>query len=162
MNKTKRIVLCALHFGLIFISTYLLKIPNGLQGYIHLGDVFILLYANIASPFYACVACGGASMLADLVAGYSIYMIPTFFIKAIEALIVIYLTRKIPNKKLFIYILAASFMVLGYFIFESVIYDYRVAILSIPANLIQASASIFLCKLVISTYTKQLNQFLSK
>lgn len=160
MEKTKKIVLCALHFSLIFTATSLLKIPNGLQGYIHLGDVFILLYANIASPFYACIACGGASMLADLISGYTIYMIPTFFIKAIEALIIVYLLKKQPSNNLYIYVLATSFMVLGYFVFESMIYDWRVALLSIPANLIQAISSIFLCKLVLSTYTKQLQQFL--
>ncbi len=154
MNKINQMVLCAFHLSLIIITTCYFKIPNGYQGYIHLGDTFIFLYASFTNPFYAILASGIGSMLADFISGYSIYMIPSFFIKGLQALLISLFLKKYPNKKQIIYILAAMIMIIGYFFFEAFMYDFNVALFSIFANIIQAFCSIFITLFAYPTYFK--------
>ncbi len=52
-KKVKELVLAALGIALVFLATYLIKVPNGIQGYFNLGDGFILLFSSLLNPFYA-------------------------------------------------------------------------------------------------------------
>ena len=60
--------------ALVFVATYFFKLPVSItQGYIHLGDGFILLGAALlGKPAIAAAAVG--SMLADLLGGYTLYV----------------------------------------------------------------------------------------
>ena len=69
--------------ALIFVATYFIKLPVSItQGYIHLGDGFVLLGACLlGAPAIPAAAIG--SMLADLLGGYTVYCLPTFLIKGL-------------------------------------------------------------------------------
>ena len=71
--KVNDIVTAALGIALVFLATWLLKVPNGIQGYFNLGDGFILLFASVLNPFLAFMVGGVGSALADLSGGYGMY-----------------------------------------------------------------------------------------
>ena len=54
--KVNDIVTAALGIALVFLATWLLKVPNGIQGYFNLGDGFLLLFASVMAcmPFSPC------------------------------------------------------------------------------------------------------------
>ena len=111
--------------ALVFVATFLLKIPATPQGYIHLGDGFILLGAALLGwPAVPAAAIG--SMLADLLAGYTVYCLPTFLIKAATAAVAVLAAK--GNKPLWLrlalLVLAEAVMVAGYFVAEWLFLGY--------------------------------------
>ena len=86
-KKTKKTVMAALMAALICVATFVVRIPTPLHGYVNLGDCLVLFAASILSPWYAALAAGLGSALADLISGYVIYAPATFVIKALMALL---------------------------------------------------------------------------
>src|SRR5699024_1686170 len=76
----------ALLTALICIMTMVIQIPIPL-GYAHLGDAAILLGVTYFGRREAVWASGLGSCLTDLLTGFTQWVIPTFFIKIIIALI---------------------------------------------------------------------------
>jgi len=88
MKQTQRLVLTGLMTALVFLLTYLVKVPVPFtSGYIHLGDSMIFLSVLAVGPFYGAFAAGVGSMLSDLLGGYAQYALPTLVIKALMALL---------------------------------------------------------------------------
>ena len=86
--KAKNMTVTALMAALVFVGTYYLKVPiPAMNGYIHLGDSMIFLAVCIFGKKEGAIAGAIGGALADLISGYTIWMVPTFFIKAIMALI---------------------------------------------------------------------------
>ena len=83
------------------------------------------------------------SMLADLLLGSALYAPATFVIKGVMALLAVKLAGKvkamIPR-----FLICGGAMVLGYFLYECLIYGASTAVISIPANLMQAVAGALL------------------
>ena len=150
-EKNKKIIKKIAYTGVlaafIFIGTQL-HIPTAI-GHINLGDPVILVASYILGPF-AAVAAAIGSALADLIAGYPQYVIPTFLIKGIMGLVAgIIMKRGNGNnvplvRKLIAAVIAELIMVAGYFGFESLPFMYGVtaALGSVVPNLIQAGAAI--------------------
>jgi len=87
-NNTKKFVLTGLMTSLVFVLTFIFPIPVPYtSGYIHLGDSMIYISVIVLGPVYGAFASGVGSMLADLLAGYAHYAIPTLVIKSFMALI---------------------------------------------------------------------------
>ncbi len=158
--------------ALICVLTIFPKLPvpiaNG--GYIHLGDALIIVAAFILNPFYAAIAAGVGSALADLFSGYAIYIPATFIIKAVIALIAscLFVILKQKSKGLFVKnLLVASLaeiiMVLGYFLFEALLYGVGTAAFAVPFNIAQAVFGtvfgVIAIKFIVSN--KSLNKILS-
>lgn len=145
----KEVVLTSLGIALVFLTTYLIKIPNGIHGYLNLGDGCILLFASLVNPFLAFLIGGIGSCLADIVGGYGIYAIPTLIIKGIEGCMVAYAIHKFLGKaNLFIYGIAGLWMVLGYFLTDAFInQSFAVALAGTPVNIIQAIAGVLIAHL---------------
>ncbi len=146
--STKKIVLSALFAALVCIATMIIKIPSPLNGYVNLGDGFVLLAAWLLPPGFGFLAAGIGSALADLFSGYIIYAPITLFIKGIMALMAHLIFYKLKAKPLiakFISAISAEFfMLLGYFIFEGIIYGFVPSLTNIPANSVQGLAGIIL------------------
>ncbi|WP_353654867.1 TIGR04002 family protein [Clostridium sp. CCUG 7971] len=99
-KKTRYMVTAALFAAFICLTTaYILHIPIGGKGYVHIGDAFIYLGATLLPMPYAifCAAIGAA--MADLITGYAIYIIPTLIIKSILVLFLTSKTNKIINTR---------------------------------------------------------------
>lgn len=149
-NKTKEnlrlIAICGIFAALVFIGTEL-KIPTAI-GYMNLGDGVILIASYFIGPAAFFPAAIG-SALGDLIAGYPVYIAPTFVIKGLMGLVAALIMSKSHGRKVLGFLLrlvagigAEIIMVGGYFIFEMFMYGAEAALGSVAFNLIQAGVAI--------------------
>lgn len=148
MKKSLKIVYTALFTALIFVATIVIQIPSLMDGYINLGDCFVLLSAWILGP-YGIFASAIGSGLADILTGYGFYAPATIIIKGTMALIAFYASKnnKYNGKLNLNIIISAVFaeivMVIGYFLYANIILGNGLsAFATIPGNLIQGLAGI--------------------
>lgn len=140
MNKEVReITLTALATALVFVTTMYIKIPNNLGGYFNLGESMIMLFCAVLNPFYAFVAGGIGSALADVAGGYAQYALPTMIIKGFEGIFISLIFAKFGKKGKWVACFGAVIiMVSGYFLVEWAMYgDALVSLSAVPANIIQ-------------------------
>lgn len=138
--------------GRAFVMTYFPKIPVPVTGgYVHLGDGAIFLSVLLLGPLGIPAAAVG-SMLSDLIGGYMVYVLPTFLIKGLVALVAWKLCRKDqPLLALLSFLLAEAVMVLGYFLLEWALYGIASAAAAIGPNVVQGIAGVLigmLCLLI--------------
>ena len=127
-GSTARLALCGMMAALIFVATYFIKLPMVMtNGYVHLGDGFILLAASMLG-WAAVPAAALGSMLADLMGGYAVYLLPTFIIKgAVAAVAVLAMRASHECLRVLGLIIAEAVMVGGYFVVEWLILGYGIA-----------------------------------
>lgn len=156
MNKNvKNIVYTAVSAALICLATFIIRIPMPFVGYVNFGDGVIIALANHLGPIIAIAAAIGSG-LADLIAGYPIYIPATAIIKAAVAL-VICLPKKtaLKTKELIIRaFIAEAVMILGYFIYESILYSPATAATGILGNILQGVFAVILGTLLYSQIKK--------
>lgn len=145
-NNLKRLVLAALFVALACVATMSIRIPTpGTNGYIHPGDVIVILSGVILGPVWGFLAGGIGSALSDLIGGYFMYVPVTFVIKGLIALIAGLIYEKIgkTQKSRYIAVILGGITDIilvagGYFICESTFLGYGAgAIASVPANIVQ-------------------------
>ena len=128
-NRILQLTLGGMLAALIFVATSFFKLPVSItQGYIHLGDGFILLGAALLGNT-AVIAAALGSALADLLGGYTLYILPTFLIKGAVAAVAVAVLRR--ERSLWVrlggMVLAEAVMVLGYFLVEWLVLGYGLA-----------------------------------
>lgn len=119
-NQTLTLALSGMMAALVFVATYFFKLPVSItQGYIHLGDGFILLGASLLG-WASVPAAAIGSALADLLGGYTLYILPTFVIKGLVAAVAVCALRARHPYWLTValLVLAELVMVAGYFVTE--------------------------------------------
>ena len=151
-SSTARLALCAMMAALIFVATYFIKLPMGMtNGYVHLGDGFILLAASLLG-WPAVLAAAVGSMLADLMGGYVVYLLPTFLIKgAVAAVAVVGLRARHEWLRVLGLIAAEAVMVGGYFLVEWLALGYGLAAASasVVGNAMQGLSGVVIGLLLI-------------
>lgn len=91
-SKTRTLVTSALFAALVCVTTaYLLHIPVGNGGYIHVGDTFIYLAAVLLPTPYAIGAAAIGAGMADILTGSANWVLATIIIKPI---LVLFFTNK--------------------------------------------------------------------
>ena len=159
-KHTRKLIFSALFAALCCAATMIIKFPTAI-GYVNAGDAVVLLGAFLLGPWWGALAAGLGSALADLLAGYAMYVPGTLLIKALMALAAGKLLNTLGLKKPVPAAVAAgciaeAIMVAGYFLYECFILGYGAAALgSVPFNLLQgvfgaaAGAALFaaLCKM---------------
>lgn len=164
-NTAHRIVTSALIAALCTVATMIIKIPSPMGGYVNIGDSVVLLAAWILSPVYAFLSAAVGSALADVFAGYAVYVPATFVIKGIMALSAFFLVRAIGKRtgkfvsKLISGIAAEIIMIGGYLLFEGVLYGFASALTNVPANGVQGAISLVLGVLLAKVFEKTKIQF---
>lgn len=159
-EKTKKLVVAALLAALTCVATMIIKIPSPMKGYLNLGDCVVLLCGWILSPGYGFLAAGLGSAMADVLSGYATYAPATFLIKGLMALVAFYGYKMLHNKLgnltagILSGILAEILMVLGYFVFEGVLYGFVPSAVNIPANGIQGAAGVIIGVVLIKVLEK--------
>ena len=85
MKKTsiRKMVFAALMAALVCVATMIVEIPSPTNGYVNLGDCFVLLAGWLLGPWYGAAAAGIGSMLTDLFMGYAYYAPGTLIIKGL-------------------------------------------------------------------------------
>ncbi len=157
-NTTKRIVIAAMVAALTCVATMIIKIPSPLKGYLNLGDCVVLLAGWMLNPVYGFLAAGLGSALADLFSGYVVYAPATFVIKGLMALVAFYGFKLLHNKignlpsRIITGFVAEVVMILGYFLFEGVLYGFGPSVVNIPANGVQGVAGLILGCLLVKVF----------
>lgn len=142
-SKAKIVSLSALFAALIMVATAYIKVPITV-GYVHLGDIFIVMAAFVLpAPIAVGVAAIG-SMLADLIAGYVVYMPVTFVAKGVMALVfsLFYYKKFRPLRVIVGSLTGSLIMVACYFVFEIFYYGMPVAVANLPLQLIQPAIAV--------------------
>ena len=154
---TKAIAYAAVSTAVVTAAT-LLGFSSA-QFYFNLGDAVILLVSALFGPFIGMIAGGIGSFLADL-AVYPTTMFFTLVIKGIEGFlsgVLLYVIRKkVTSTKLSLPLsflalaIPAYLMMTGYFICQTFFYGtYASAIVALPMDAVQASASCVVAFLVL-------------
>jgi uncharacterized membrane protein len=162
-NKLYKLVLTALLLAVNCAATIVIQIPSPMNGYIHLGDSFVLLSGWLLGPFYGFLAGGIGSALADIMTGYAYWAVGTFIIKGLMAVIASILFNKLKNlfskhtqvARILTGIVAELFMVIAYFGYAALILGNGLsAAMSIPGNLIQGTVGILVAVILIEVVLK--------
>lgn len=166
-SKTKDITKIGIFAALIYLATFFLKIPAA-NGYTHLGDGFIFLAVILIGYKKGALAGAIGGALSDLLGGYIEWIIPTFFIKALMAIIMgLFLENIFKNSK-FSWILGAIlgglFQIVAYTIFSIFLFGSKAGIAAIPGFCIQTFCGlvfviIFYILLDKTNSIKKLKQF---
>lgn len=155
--SAKDITKIAIMAALVFIATFLIKIPS-LNGYTHIGDSMVIISALILGKKKGALAAGLGAALCDLLSGYMQYVIPTFLIKAIMVLIIATISENLINKTKFAWIFGAiigsTFQVIGYYLVEAILYGFAGALASVPSNIIQSIVGITLAVILATVFEK--------
>lgn len=121
-NKVIFITVNALLIALVCVSTMVIQIPIPL-GYMHLGNTCILLAGAMFGPVSGLLAGGIGSALADLLTGYTQWVLPTLIIKGIMGFVIGWIisgkgrTMRMTSVHTFLGSLAGiAVMIFGYFI----------------------------------------------
>lgn len=127
-NRVKFTTVNALLIALVCVSTMVIQIPIPL-GYMHLGNTCILLAGVLFGPVSGLLAGGIGSALADLLTGYTQWVLPTLIIKGIMGFAIGWIAwgkgknAHMKSLRTFLGSLAGIIiMVLGYFIGGSILY----------------------------------------
>lgn len=139
-KQIKGIVFAAMMAAVVAVATLVIRIPVSVTGaYINAGDAVIYIAAYALSVRHSALAAGLGSMVADIIAGAGIYILPTLIIKGIMGFAASAIIRKNPDKKRFITasIISGAIMVIGYGVFEWIVFGGSVALATLVGNLIQ-------------------------
>ena len=155
-QKLMRLAYGGMFAAAIAVATMFFKVPI-IVGYIHLGDGLIFLSAAVLGPF-AALAAGIGSALADLSAGYFIYIPVTFCIKAMMALIASWGHQHKLGfwQTACLYTLCEGIMVGGYFLFEWLIYGLETATVAVVFNAVQGIVGMAVGCVLVSFFKNRL------
>ena len=142
-QKVRKLVLSALMAALVYVATSIIQIPSPVNGYVNLGDCFVLLSGWLLGPWYGAAAAGIGSMLTDLLNGYAHYAPGTLVIKALDAMAAALIVKALGRKP-YAYVVGGVvgelIMVAGYFGYACLLLGKGIgAAASIPGNLVQGA-----------------------
>lgn len=156
-KKTRILVSSALFASLICISTaYLLHIPVGSAGYIHIGDTFIYLAAALLPTPYAALAAAIGGGLADILTGSANWVMATIIIKPILVLFFTSKGKKIINTRNVIGAVVAGIVgTVLYMVAEGIMYgSFATAFVLSMVGLIQPIGSFIVFIIIGITFDK--------
>ncbi len=159
-TKTQKLVMASMLAALCCVATMIIKIPSPFKGYLNLGDCVVLLSGWLLPPAYGFAAASIGSALADVFSGFATYAPATFIIKGIMALIACFCHRAMVKKtgtlpsRIVSGTLAEIMMILGYFLFEGVLYGFVPSALNIPANAMQGLAGLVIGIILVKLFEK--------
>lgn len=145
-KKIRTMVLAAVLAALACVATMVIQIPSPMNGYVNLGDCFVLLSGWLLGPWWGAAAGGIGSMLADLLLGYGHYAPGTLVIKGLMALVGALVFKALGKKSaaaLVSGVVSEVIMVVGYFGYAGLLLGKGIgAAASIPGNLVQGAVGL--------------------
>ena len=118
-KKVRKLVVSALMAALTYVATMVIRIPSPMDGYVNLGDCFVLL------------------------SGYGYYAPGTFVIKGLDALVAALIFKAMGRTSVAAIVsglVGEIIMVVGYFGYAALLLGKGIgAAASIPGNLVQAA-----------------------
>ena len=145
-KKIRTMVMAAVLAALACAATMVIQIPSPMNGYVNLGDCFVLLSGWLLGPWWGAAAGGIGSMLADLLLGYGHYAPGTLVIKGLMALVGALVFKALGKKSaaaLVSGVVSEVIMVVGYFGYAGLLLGKGIgAAASIPGNLVQGAVGL--------------------
>lgn len=143
-NHTKSLVISSILAALIFVFTFLVRIPVNTSGaYMNIGDSVIYCSGMLVAAPWAAAAAGIGSMLADVLLGGGIYIPATLVIKALMGLVCALMMKKAGiGKFMLACVIGGAIMTAGYGAFEWALFGWTYAAGTLPFNLIQWAAGV--------------------
>ena len=155
----KLICISAMLASLVFVATFLIKIPLAV-GYVHIGDGIVFLASALLPAPYALIATAVGVSLADLCSGYVIYIPITALIRILTVLC---FSRKKPMlsaRNIIALLLGIIICAVGYYVFEAIfVYENAISALAgLPFNLAQSAVGALLYLVLAKTAGKWLKK----
>ena len=145
-KKIRTMVTAAVLAALACVATMVVQIPSPMNGYVNLGDCFVLLSGWLLGPWWGAAAGGIGSMLADLLLGYGHYAPGTLVIKGLMALAAALLYKALGKNtaaSLVSGLVGEVIMVAGYFGYAALLLGKGIgAAASVPGNLVQGAVGL--------------------
>lgn len=164
-KKNRELVITALMAALIFVATYMIKIPNpSTGGYSHMGDCMIFMAVIFIGRKNGSLAAGIGGALSDFLAGAPIWILPTLIIKYVMAFIMGTVIKAKPeSRKLQIAgaVVGGLFQIAAYTLVKIVLIGLTPAIASIPNLSIQTLVGIVLFVVLSAASAGALNKFMN-
>ena len=141
-EKIKSLVETSVFITIVFIGVYLIKIPAP-GGYVHIGDSMIFLAVLFLGTKRGALAGGIGAALSDVLGGYAVWILPTFFLKALMGLLMGVLIEKkmfkLKGRALWIgsATIAGTVQIAGYALVTGILYGKAMGIASIPGLILQ-------------------------
>lgn len=145
------LVVAAMFAALIAVFTAYVSIKTGINdGYLHFGDSLIYLASCILPMPYAMAAAAIGGALADILGGAALWAPFTAVIKALNAVpfALVYTCKwtkkpqKILNKTTApMPVVSGLITIFGYLLTESLLYEFKTALTSVPFSIMQATGS---------------------
>ncbi|MDD5935113.1 MAG: ECF transporter S component [Clostridiales bacterium] len=159
-NKTVQLCITALFMALTCIFTMVIRVPIPL-GYAHLGNSIIFLAVFYFSTTGGIIAGSIGSAMADLLSGFSQWIIPTLIIKAALAFTAAVIGKKKQQWKLFslrtiiAVTLSMAVMVIGYTVSGAIMYGGIAAgLASTPGLIAEGVVNIIAFYLFAAAFSK--------
>jgi uncharacterized membrane protein len=165
--RVRLLVLTGLFAAMACVATMMIRVPSPTNGYMNLGDTVVLLGAYLLGPVYGAVAGGVGSALADLLAGYPMYVPATLVIKAVMAAAAGLLYKAVGRGNvpgvIACGVVGEIPMVLGYWLFDAFLaasggQSFAVSLagtaVGIPSNLVQAGFGLAVSTLLVLALRK--------
>ena len=112
-------------------------------------------------PGYAFLSAGIGSAIADILSGaYAVYAPATFVVKGVMVLVAYFVYKLLSKKmrpmgaRIIGGGLAEIIMILGYFVFEGLLYGFVPSLKNIPANAVQGIAGLVIGMLLFKLFEK--------
>lgn len=160
LSRTQKIASSALLAALIFIATRFVSVPLPAVGYVNMGDGIVILAGWMLPGWYGFLAAGIGSAISDVLSPFIIYAPATFVIKGLMAVIVHIVFKAFNQKNRIIAgvsggLIAEIVMVGGYLLFESVMYGFKTALVSVPFNAVQGIVGLVVGVILVCVFSKR-------
>ena len=156
MNESMRqLTKTAMMAAIIFVCTFTFKIPNVITGgYTHLGDCCIFIGVMVLGRKHGTAAAAIGAAMSDLLGGFLIWVIPTFFIKGIMAFVMGTIVETVlPDRKgnwLIGAVAGGICQIIGYTAVKVVMLGTAAAFATTPNITAQTAIGIIIAAVVIS------------
>jgi len=143
-NRTFLLALAGIFSAVVFVATFIIRVPAP-TGYINLGDG-VILFTAVWLGGYAVIPATVGSTLADLLS-FPLYAPATLVIKSLMALTAVGVLRFTKGKlvgRVVAFIMAEALMIVGYFLYDTLVYGFGGAVANVAGNGVQAVAGIVL------------------
>ena len=162
-NKTNKLVLSSMMIALVFIATFVTKVPLPGNNYFNLGDGIIVFAGFLLGPIPAMISGAFGSALADYVGGYTMWIPITFIVKGLEGLVAGIIFKKLKDELIPIStFIAMLIMPIGYFLGEWLILslvDKTLGMVSAISSLITNTVQFFACFILATILIFGLKRF---
>lgn len=148
----KTVAVIAIMMAICCVFTLLIRIPVApTRGYITLADLGVYFSAFAFGPWIGAIAGGVGPGLADAIAGYPHWTVPTLLIHGLQGLLAGYLGK--GNKVTWMllgWVVGTIIMIAGYLVAAGLFYGWGPAVVELPGNFAQNVAGLIAIPMVLA------------